>query len=145
VFLNGHGGNSALLGVACRELRRRFGLRTFLMHPNVPADQGGRASAPEELGMGVHGGRGETSLMLHLRPDLVHMDRAVRAVPEQLADYRYVGFGKPVSFGWLSDDFGPAGIVGDPTGATAQEGKQRFDDALTHALAALHEVATFTP
>src|SRR4051812_48646052 len=25
VFLNGHGGNSALLQVACRELRRRFG------------------------------------------------------------------------------------------------------------------------
>ena len=36
VFLNGHGGNTALLAVACRELRRRFGLRTFLVHPFVP-------------------------------------------------------------------------------------------------------------
>ena len=145
VFVNGHGGNSALLAVACRELRRQFGLRTFLMHPNVPVDQGGRASAPEERGMGVHGGRRETSLMLHLRPDLVRMDHARRSVPERLADYEYVGFGKPVSFGWLSDDFGTGGVVGDPCGATAEEGKQYLADATTHGLAALREISVFEP
>ncbi len=42
VFLNGHGGNSALLNVACREVRLRHGLMTFLAHPSVPPDQGGR-------------------------------------------------------------------------------------------------------
>ncbi|MET1005972.1 MAG: creatininase family protein, partial [Propionibacteriaceae bacterium] len=31
VFMNGHGGNSALLQVANRELRRQFGLATFTM------------------------------------------------------------------------------------------------------------------
>ena len=43
LFVNGHGGNSALGQVANRELRRRFGLRTFFTHPGVPVDQGGRA------------------------------------------------------------------------------------------------------
>src|SRR5215216_421511 len=55
VMLNGHGGNSALLNVACRELRLQSGLRTFLAHPSVPPDHGG-ASPAEELGMGIHGG-----------------------------------------------------------------------------------------
>ncbi|MGD9997464.1 MAG: creatininase family protein, partial [Ilumatobacteraceae bacterium] len=41
VFLNGHGGNSALLNVANRELRLAHGLMTFTTHPGVPADQGG--------------------------------------------------------------------------------------------------------
>ena len=67
VFLNGHGGNSALLDVANRELRLNHGLMTFLTHPGMPADQGG-ASPADELGMGVHGGTDETSMMLHLAP-----------------------------------------------------------------------------
>ena len=55
VFLNGHGGNSALVNVANRELRLAHGLMTFLAHPGVPPDQGGTSPAAE-LGMGVHGG-----------------------------------------------------------------------------------------
>ena len=33
VFLNGHGGNSALLNVVNRELRLSYGLQTFTAHP----------------------------------------------------------------------------------------------------------------
>lgn len=145
VFVNGHGGNSALLQVACRELRREFGLMTFLLHPGRPVDQGGTSPMAEELGMGVHGGRGETSMMLHLRPDLVRMDLAERAVPEHLAAYEHVGFGRAVSFGWLSDDFGTGGVVGDPRGASADEGKLAFEGAVERGLAALAEIARFDP
>lgn len=145
VFLNGHGGNSALLQVACRELRRRFGLRTFLMHPGVPVDQGGTSAGQSELGMGVHGGFSETSVMLHLRPDLVRMDLAVRSVPEKLTEYQYVGFGKPVSFGWLSDDFGTNGAIGDPTGARAEAGKEYFEAGVRRCANALREIARFSP
>ncbi len=94
LFLNGHGGNSALVQVANRELRLAHGLMTFLVHPHVPADQGG-ASPPSELGMGIHGGTDETSVMLHLRPDLVDMSLATRYVPEKLASNSYVRFGGP--------------------------------------------------
>lgn len=143
-FFNGHGGNSALLQVASRELRRRFGLQTFLLHASMPADQGG-VSVGDELGMGVHGGAKETSLLLHLRPDLVDMSLAERSVPEHLAEYRYVGFGKPVSFGWLSDDFGSGGVIGDPTAASAEAGATLLEGAVESAAAALAEVAVFRP
>ncbi len=142
VFLNGHGGNSALVGMANRELRLGHGLMTFLAHPFVPPDQGG-ASEPGELGMGVHGGADETSLMLHLRPELVHMERAVRNVPEWMAANRQVRFGGPVAFGWCSDDFGPHGVIGDPTTATAGRGRLLFDAGVETFAAALREIAAF--
>ena len=141
-FLNGHGGNSSLLNVACRELRLHHGFETFLLHPNVPPDQGG-VSTEEELGMGIHGGLGETSMMLHLRPDLVEMDRALRNVPEHLAENDHVRFGGTVTFGWLAHDFGPDGLIGDPTKATAERGKQSFEGAVARLVEAFGEIRTF--
>jgi len=142
VCFNGHGGNSALLQVANRELRLHHGLLTFLTHPGRPVDQGG-AGRDEELGMGVHAGHGETSLMLHLAPELVDMSQARRNVPEHLATNRYVRFGGSVAFGWLSNDFGPLGVIGDPTTADADFGKQRFEDAVDAFCAALAEISAF--
>ena len=142
VFLNGHGGNSALVAMANRELRLQFGLETFLAHPSMPADQGG-GSAPSELGMGIHGGSEETSLMLYLRPDLVDMTKAVRAVPEHLAENKMVRFGGSVQFGWLSNDFGDHGHIGDPTGATAEVGARLFAGAVESFASALVEISAF--
>lgn len=142
VFLNGHGGNSALVAMANRELRLQFGLETFLAHPSMPADQGG-GSAPAELGMGIHGGAEETSLMLHLRPDLVDMSKAVRAVPEHLNHNKMVRFGGSIQFGWLSNDFGDHGHIGDPTTASAVEGARLFSGAVDSFVSALIEIATF--
>lgn len=142
VFLNGHGGNSALLNVANRELRLAHGLMTFLTHPGVPPDQGGTSPA-DELGMGVHGGTEETSIMLHLAPHLVDMSKAERRVPEAIAVNQYVRFGGRVSFGWMSNDFFPDGYIGDPTPATAELGKQLFEGAVRGFGEALREISTF--
>ncbi len=142
VLLNGHGGNTALLNMACRELRLAHGLKTFLMHPFVPPAAGG-ASAPSELGMGIHGGHDETSVLLHLRPDLVDMTLAERHVPEELASNQYVRFGGAVSFGWLSNDFDPSGVIGDPTHASADEGARLFEESVAMLATALGEVARF--
>ena len=142
VFLNGHGGNSALLNVANRELRLAHGLLTFLAHPGVPPDQGG-ASPADELGMGVHGGTDETSIMLHLAPHLVHMSLAERRVPEAIARNTYVRFGGRVSFGWMSNDFFPDGYIGDPTAATPELGKQLFEGAVRGFCEALREISAF--
>lgn len=150
-FVNAHGGNSALLGVANRELRRHHGLMTFLLHPRQPpattpaaaAGSGGDASVPDELGMGIHGGRDETSMVLHLRPDLVDMDLAVRAVPEEMAERRHVRLGGDVAFGWCSDDLSATGAVGDPTLADPELGRRLVDGAVATLGDALAEVGTF--
>jgi len=142
VFLNGHGGNSSLLSVALREVRLNHRLLTFLVHGSVPPDQGG-PSTEDEHGMGIHGGLEETSLMLHLRPDLVDMTAARRNVPASLMANKFARFGGSVPFGWMSNDFGTDGHIGDPTGATAERGEQFFDAAVASLGASLEEVARF--
>lgn len=144
VFMNGHGGNSALLAMANREIRLTHGLQTFLAHPSLPADQGGTSSS-HELGMGIHGGHDETSMMLHLHPELVHMDRAKRAVPEHLSTNAHVRFGGSVQFGWLSNDFADDGHIGDPTRASAEHGRILVEGAIDQFVAALQEIAAFDP
>lgn len=142
VFLNGHGGNSAVLNVACRDLRLAHGLETFLLHPMVPPDQGG-VSSPTEQGMGVHGGFLETSLMMYLRPELVSPDPVSPNVPAHLLGNRSVRFGGDVTFGWSADDFGVDGHIGDPTGATAEIGRDIFERTVTEVAASLGEIAVF--
>ncbi|NLU84313.1 creatininase family protein [Rhodococcus sp. HNM0569] len=138
MFVNCHGGNSALLEVGLRELRRRFDLQTFLY-------SGPPRAGESERGFGIHAGHVETSMMLHVRPDLVDMTKAARAVPDSIADFEYVGFGKPVRFGWLADDFFASGVVGDPSGATADAGAAYFEDNVGTVVSALDEIAIFDP
>lgn len=142
VLLNGHGGNTTLLNTALRELRLEFGFKTFLVHPSVPPAYGGTSTA-SELGMGIHGGLNETSVFMHLRPHLVDLSTARRNVPDALAENAHVKFGGSVMFGWLSNDFDDEGYIGDPTGATAELGKQLFEANVEHLAAQLAEIKTF--
>jgi creatinine amidohydrolase len=149
VFVNAHGGNSALLQVALRDIRLRYGLRTFLMHPWMATDEG------NELGMSIHAGHDETSLMMHLRPDLVDLSQATRRVPEHLATNKHVRFGGSVAFGWLSHDFDqpddvgpeglPLGVIGDPTSANAAHGKRCFDAIINTMGEQFDEIRRFDP
>ena len=144
VFYNGHGGNIALLQVALREIRKQFGLRTFLMGGVIPAGDG--VDGPDERGFGIHGGHGETSMIMALRPDLVDLSSTERWVPDQIADFDLVKFnGGAVQFGWLSNDFGPSGVIGDPTAASTEWGEELVARSVAHGVAALTEIARFRP
>jgi creatinine amidohydrolase len=143
VFYNGHGGNIALLQVAVREIRKRTGLRTFVMGLGIRAAVDAE-DGPSERGFGIHGGHEETSIILHLRPDLVDMTLADRWVPDHLADHELVKFnGGAVAFGWLSNDFGDAGVIGDARFASAEHGAVVHARAVEHGVAALTEISTF--
>lgn len=141
VFINGHGGNSAIAQVACRELRKQFGLRTFLTGPYSGMDFS--LSPASERGMSVHAMYLETSLMLHLRPDLVRMEHAAACVPEALLDFEHIGFNRKASFGWLADDLSDTGVIGDPTAATAEVGAGLFESAVAHLAAVIGEASRF--
>jgi len=143
VFFNGHGGNSALVSMMNREIRLHHGLMTFLTHPSIPTDQGGHSRSGES-GMGIHGGHEETSMMLHLRPDLVDMTRARRSIPETLIGNEHLRFGGSVQFGWLSNDFDESGVIGDPEGAHAESGRQAYESAVSAFCAALAEIDRYS-
>lgn len=147
VFLNAHGGNTSLLQVVLRDVRLKYGLQTFLVHPFRASGEGG------ELGMGIHGGFDETSVLLHLRPELVDMSKAIRQVPEHLAENRHVKWGGSVQFGWLSNDFEAepkagslgVGVIGNPIGANAAHGATEWNAVLAQLGEAFSEIADWDP
>lgn len=102
VFVNAHGGNVPVLHQAVGQL-------VFEGH-----DVAWVACATEEVDL--HAGRTETSLMLHLRPGAVRLDLAEAGnsdTLEVLLPKMLAGGVKAVSAN---------GVLGDPAGASAEEG-----------------------
>lgn len=64
--------------------------------------------------------------MLHLRPDLVRMDKAEDFKSAQLdyvREFRHLRAHGPAQFGWKAQDLNVAGTVGNAAMATAEKGK----------------------
>lgn len=125
IVINSHGGNVSMVDIVARELRVRHAML-------VVATGWSRFGHPPELFAederlhGIHGGDMETSMMLHLRPDLVHMDRAedFRSNQEAFArQFDHLRAHGPVQFGWKAGDLNPAGTVGNALAATAEKGR----------------------
>ena len=138
VFLNGHGGNTALLQVALREIRVAHGLETFLMHPFAPPESS--PGTDPEGGWGIHGGHVETSMLMHVRPDLVDMSLTASSVPDW-PETTSLRPGGSVVFGWTSADLGLDGVIGNPTEATAEAGKVFFEAAVAQLVGGLAEIS----
>ena len=143
----GTAATSALLNVACRELR----LPPRLEHvPRPPVRCRPTTAARRTRRRAGHGHPRRPATrrrcVLHLRPDLVDMYAwPTRNVPEALAANRHVRFGGAVSASaGCPNDFGPAGHIGDPTGATAELGQGTVRECRVDDLAeALAEVRDF--
>ncbi|RMH75319.1 MAG: mycofactocin biosynthesis peptidyl-dipeptidase MftE, partial [Actinomyces sp.] len=122
VFCNGHGGNVEALTRAVDVLRAEG--RSVVLH--TPTFTGGDA----------HAGRTETSLMLALAPDAVRLDRLEAGVVAPLPDLwprlRRDGV-RAVS---------PNGVLGDPQGASADEGRRLLEEAIGALVAACASLGT---
>ena len=119
VLVNGHGGNIEATGRAAALLADE-GRPVLVWHPRVPDGDS-------------HAGRTETSLLLHLDPDVVRTDRAE---PGSTARWREIGE-IVVASGLAAVTAN--GVLGDPTAATAEEGAAVFAslvDELRDAVAA---------
>jgi creatinine amidohydrolase len=92
---------------------------------------------------GVDAGTDETSLVLHLAPDLVDLSTTARRVPEHPAENRHVRFSESVSLGWLSDDFDETGVTGDPTALMVEHGAVLSAGAFEAFCAVLAELSRF--
>jgi creatinine amidohydrolase len=97
-----------------------------------------------ELVHDIHGGEVETSLLLHLRPDLVRKDQLqnFRGLAHELGEWnRMLGVEKPVGFAWLSEDLHPAGVSGNAARADPQRGAKHLAYLAERLTVLLAEVA----
>jgi creatinine amidohydrolase len=129
IIINSHGGNVPMVDILARELRVRHEMLAVATawsrfgHPDG-------VMGPEEGLYGIHGGEVETSIMLHLRPDLVRMDKARDFRSSQLdfiKEFKHLRAHGPVQFGWKAQDLNPEGAVGNAAAATAEKGKAVVD------------------
>jgi len=113
VIVNGHGGIRGILENLLHELRGDLALNACVIHPFDLAGAPSSVAVPD-----VHGGAGETSLMLALAPDLVDMSRA-----EASPDVKYEVTGPLKPSDPSSPNYSRSGSYGDPTLATAAKGE----------------------
>jgi creatinine amidohydrolase len=145
ILINAHGGNVPVLDTVARELRVRhdmLAVATGWSRFGYPEEMFGA----RELSYGIHGGEIETSLMLHLRPDLVRMDRAEDFLSAQLGfldEFRHLRAHGPAQFGWKAQDLNPAGAVGNAKAATAEKGQAVLDHQAAAFVALCRDVDEF--
>ncbi|MGB7563642.1 MAG: creatininase family protein [Prochlorococcaceae cyanobacterium] len=122
VLFNGHGGQIGLLQAAARQLRAEHPELAVLPCFLWSGPAGISAQLPEpEHSEGLHAGLAETSLMLHLAPELVGPERPRDG---QLAIPPPTGWSLEgaVPDAWLTGDLSSSGVVGDATNASDQLG-----------------------
>ena len=122
-FINGHGGNMALLDAAARDIRAETGLMTFCLHPHLYVEPP-FAISDNERRLGFHAGELETSLVLALTPDLVDMSQAPTHFAQFPVSAPPLFFFGAASAAWLSRDWSRTGVFGDATLGTAEKGQQ---------------------
>lgn len=116
VFVNGHGGNVSTLSSAIAQMR------------DEQHDVAWLACIFESDG-DAHAGSTETSVMLHIAPERVRMDRAV---PGQLAPLSQI---LPLLMSAGVRAASPSGVLGDPTSATADIGQTLMSQLVDRGVA----------
>jgi mycofactocin precursor peptide peptidase len=117
VFVNGHGGNVTAMHRAA-DVFEHEGREVLVWWPHLPDGD-------------PHAGLTETSLMLAIDPDRVRFDLAEAGPIPAMADLVRLGV-RPLS---------PSGVLGDPTGATADGGVAIFRRLADHLAAAVDDWA----
>jgi creatinine amidohydrolase/Fe(II)-dependent formamide hydrolase-like protein/7-cyano-7-deazaguanine synthase in queuosine biosynthesis len=124
VIVNGHGGNGPALHFAAQLINRDAHIFTC-----VETGETSDADVAEicDVKNDAHAGDIETSTSLAVRPEQVHMDRAVKFVPEFSSSF--LDFSALRSVGWYARTarISPTGIFGDPTQATAEKGERIWE------------------
>ncbi|HUH63063.1 MAG TPA: creatininase family protein [Terracidiphilus sp.] len=144
VLYNTHGGNMSLVDVLARDLRAEFGLRTFSLFGSVSAPFEG--ISPQERTYGFHAGEIETAYLLHATPELVHTGEYTANYIARVEEPALLKpEGSSANFAWLTKDISPSGVLGDPTAATAANGKRWSDEAAARIAEALIAMYNFEP
>lgn len=144
ILLNSHGGNPPVLDYIARDVHEETRMMLFsIMISRMGINESVRDA--QEFAWGIHAGEGETSWVLAIAPELVHMERTA-----DLGDYprmpdgvEHLAIRGPVGFSWLTAELNPAGVLGDPRGATAAQGEEYLELTVRKLAGVLDEIARF--
>jgi creatinine amidohydrolase len=145
IIVNSHGGQPQVVEVVVRELRVRLGMFAVSSWINVGVDFAELFDA-DEVAHGIHGGEIETSIMLHLHPELVDMAKADNFVSNSgaiAAKYELLRSEGPIGFGWQTQDLQPSGACGNAAAADARRGAQIVEKSARGLLKLVAEVADY--
>ncbi len=136
VIQNVHGGNRHAVRAAAVDLAHKYARRNPVVYVRVVEDcdpdinpliheveQLAPLSQEASGRTMVHAGSLETAKILHLRPELVHMERA------QGVDVPYKGRGQEI---YPYDMMTPVGAMGRPAEATAEAGRIMWEALVKH-------------
>jgi len=146
IVLNTHGGQKTLVDLLAVRLRSELGMlvvrTTYFALGALPG-----LFDPVEVVHDIHGGEVETSLMLHIKPELVRTAALAdfKGLPHELAARnKLLGAEKPIGFGWRAEDLNSAGACGNAARADGRRGAQHLS-YLADRLAALVSEVAATP
>jgi creatinine amidohydrolase/Fe(II)-dependent formamide hydrolase-like protein len=116
-IINGHGGNRGILEALLHELKAECGITACVLHPFDLA--GG-----DPQGFDIHGGKGETSVMLALAPELVRAELITAGEAPDPDTLRELIIARGTTWAWRTDDprLARNGVVGDASSASAEFG-----------------------
>lgn len=120
-LVNGHGGNTSLNDIACRELKQELtglqighvGYFDFISQSVYDEVLEGRVKTMR------HADESEASLVMHLRPDLVRTDK--------LRDDGLAMEPMVKGLVWQFDEMTEEGVMGQATLGTAEKGRRLFE------------------
>lgn len=142
VIFNSHGGQPQIVDIVAQRLRMELEMMvvraTYFQFGTPPG-----LFLAEELEHGIHGGAFETSMMLHLHPDLVRREAIADFVPlskEMEQRYDVMRPEGPAGFAWASQDLHPTGACGDATAASAEAGARQVGHAARTLAAVLDDL-----
>ena len=128
LFLSGHGTNDAPLRSAILQLRFEFPQARFATMGLWDISERVGALYFRD-GADIHANRGETSILLHLRPEMVRMEHA-HDVPDVTPGRRF-SYAMPATT--------PTGVVGAPTEASVEDGAMMVETIVADLAAWLED------
>jgi len=143
VIFNSHGGQTQIVDIVAQRLRmahKMLVVRANYFRFGVPD---GLFEAAE-IKHGIHGGALETSMMLHIAPELVRRDALGDFAPvsRQMAEENaLLGPEGAAGFAWAAQDLHLSGAAGDATQGDAAKGARLLDHAAERLALLIEELA----
>ena len=145
LLFNSHGGQGALVDIVAQVLRSEASMTVArCSYYRLPLPEGWVAE--RERRFGLHGGQVETSLMLHIAPHLVRLDRArdfASSAEHWEAAHRGLQIEAETGIGWRAEDLNREGVSGDASSASADLGARLLEHFAARVAALLEDLRRF--